>query len=119
MSEFSAQDKRFPANGEPLRVGFRLPTLRVLVSDKAGPVDFSSGGYTITFTAYNASTGAVKVNAASATGANGYLEYSWAAADTDTAGDYRGFFTVTDSSSKVQHIPRGASITYKIIDAGG
>ena len=114
--DFSTVSLRWPASGEPMRTGFRLPTLVANVTNTSGPVDFSSG-YTVPFTMINLNTNAIKVNASSATGGNGTLTYSWAAADTDTAGDYMSYFTVTDSVSLVQHIPRGKFIVLKIISA--
>ena len=114
--DFPVPDKRWPKSGEPVRVGFRLPLLTANTNDRNGPVDWSDPGNTVTFTAYNLQTGVLKIDAAAATGADGYLQYAWATADTDTAGDYSGFFKVTDGNGKVQHIPRGARIVYKIVD---
>ena len=114
--EFPTQELRWPKNGEPIRVGARLPVLTANVSDSSGPVDYSDPGNTVTFTAYNLQTGQVKVNGSSATGASGYLSYEWAAADVDTAGDYSGYFSVVDGNGKRQDVPRGKRIVYKIVD---
>ena len=78
MSSFATQDVRWPASGEPLRVGATLPTLKATPMDKNGNVDFSDAGNTIVFFAYNMADGTVKVNGASASFSAGQLIYAWA-----------------------------------------
>lgn len=117
MPDFSVRGLIWPQSGEPMRVGFTRPNLRLYCSDAAGPIDFSDPGNTVTFTAVNQDGHTVKINAASATGANGYLEYSWVAADTDTAANYRAYFIVVDGAGNTQNYPRGGGIDYRLIAA--
>ncbi len=45
----------------------------------------------------------------------GKVEYSWQAADTDTAGSFSGEFEITDGG-KDQTVPSNGYITIKILD---
>lgn len=90
-----------------LKKGDLLPKLRATLLDADGTaIDIS--GASATFSMKNASTGALKINAAVATVAdavNGVVEYPWAGTDTDTVGTYYGEFVLTFPGGKKQTVP--------------
>jgi len=90
------------------------PDLQITLKDQDGnPVDLT--GATVTFSMVNTSTGATKVNAASATvtdAAGGKFKYSWGASDLDEAGNFLGEFTVTVGTD-VQKIYEGLNIVVR------
>ena len=75
-------------------------------------------GATIVFSMMN-SAGTVKVNLQSAsivTAAQGAVRYTWASADVDTVGTYRGEFKVTYSGGGIQRFPNDSYIVIEITD---
>jgi len=48
--------------------------------------------------------------------ANGIVSYAWAAADTDTAGGFRGEFEVTYSDSTIETFPNRGFIPIRIYE---
>ena len=47
---------------------------------------------------------------------SGIVEYSWAAADTDTMGDYEAEFEITYSDATVETFPNASYIAVKVTD---
>lgn len=104
-----------------------LPELMVQVDP---PYDLT--GATAVFSMRDRATGALKVNRAAATIANGsytvdgvsvsytpadgVLIHSWQAAETDTAGVYEAEFEVTFPSGDVLTAPNSAKIVVEITD---
>ena len=83
------------------------PYLQAVISEvlsnplRAEPVDLTS--CTVKFIMRRTGAAAAKVGAAVeiVDGLNGVVQYKWAAADTDTPGDYIAEFEVTDTGNKV------------------
>lgn len=97
-----------------LKKGDRLPKLRSTLVDGDG-VAINLTGATVAFRMRPRTGGALKVNAAAAivTAASGIVEYSWAAADVDTAGDFDGEFAVT-LAGLVQTVPASGFVLITI-----
>jgi len=67
----------------------------------------------------NKSTGTLKINGSSATvtdAANGRVKYSWAAADTDTAGSYLFEFKIDWGSSIYQTVPAQTVLQIEVVE---
>lgn len=71
---------------------------------------FDLSGSTVKFKMRAVGSATLKVNAAATvvSAAAGTVRYDWASADTDTAGDYLGWWEVTLGSGKVQEHPEFA-----------
>lgn len=82
------------------------PSVTGTISSNGTAIDLT--GATVTFSMRPAGSSTLKVSAQSATvvsAANGTVRYDWAAGQTDTAGDYRAWWTVTFSGGEVQDSP--------------
>ena len=83
-------------------VDCRLLPIRMLLEDPntGDPINLSTSSFQ--FRMISKSTGAVKVNNATAIiedADNGAVRYDWAAADVDTAGEYWGWFIQIETAS--------------------
>ena len=94
----------------------RLPALQATLEDGEGnPVDLT--GTTIKFKMRGASATTLKVDAGATivSPTLGTVKYEWAAAETDTPGDYYGEFEVT-SAGKTLTFPNGAHLFIRVLD---
>lgn len=98
-----------PAEAVVMRVGDRRPILSAKLSLKGAPgTNPLSGAIAVTFTLIDKKSGAKKVDAAVANidSVQGQtVSYDWASGDTDTAGCYRGVFTVDYGGGVLQSFP--------------
>lgn len=98
-----------------IKQGDRLPGLTVQLLDSTGQ-PLNVAGKTVAFRMRPATGGALKVTSGSCTivdGARGLVRYPWAAADTDTLGDFDAEFIVTDAGL-VQTIPSSGYVTVRV-----
>lgn len=105
-----------------MKQGDRLPALRVALLDANGTaIDVTSA--TVTFRMRDARTKALKVAAGTCTkpngGADGVVQYAWAAGDTDTVGAYEGEFACSFAGPLVQTVPTNGYVTLVVVDSLG
>ncbi len=101
-----------------IKRGARLPHIQAAVLDD-GPVDLSHVA-AVQFVMTDLK-GAVKVNAPGVifdAGA-GIVEYAWAAADTDTPGEYEAEFVLTFDSGEVMRVPTDGYIIVRVVPDKG
>ena len=104
-----------------IKRGSRLPHIQatVLAQDGDGAVDLTR----VTSVRFIMTDlqGAVKVNApATVLDANaGIVEYAWAAADTDTAGEYEAEFVLTFDSGEQMRVPTDGYIIVRVVPDKG
>jgi BppU N-terminal domain len=107
-----------------LRQGDTTPALQQTILDASGNV-VNLTGATVTFVmrALTSTTPVVNTNATILNAANGTVQYSWAAADTATAGLYMGEFHVTLSGGGTYTYPNDGYLDIwiedNLITAGG
>lgn len=91
----------------------RLPAFQVQLFIGVTPLDLTNAS-SIKFIMKAAIGGAIKVNAAAVivTPLTGVVRYDWAAADTDTIGDYTAEWEITWPGPKKQSVP---TLTYHTI----
>jgi len=93
--------------------GSRGPALKIQVSK-----DISSATSKV-FTMVSVKDGTIKVSQKAAAfitdGTDGGIQYSWAADDVDTVGDYYGWFEIT-LNSKIEKYPTDGWLAVKVID---
>jgi hypothetical protein len=95
-----------------------LPNLVATLKNAAGTgIDLSTGVTGVKFIMNNIASGTNKVNAACTitTPASGIVTYEWLAADTDTAGAFRGEFQITYTSGKILTCPNATYVTIDVI----
>jgi hypothetical protein len=94
----------------------RGPTLDATLTTAAGVQDLTGG--TVTFWMEDQRTGTIKVSGAAVTvldAAAGSVRYSWAAADTDTPGTYRGEFQLAGLTPTPVRFPSGGYIYISVL----
>lgn len=99
-----------------IKQGDTSPAFRVTLQDSAG-VAVNVSGATILFHMAPTDGGPAVVEAAAEVvdGLNGVVRYIWQAADTATAGTYRGEFEVTFVDGSVETFPNSEYLRVKII----
>ncbi len=109
--------------------GNRLPVLTDSIS--VGGNAFDLTGATILFSMRTANSERMKVNGATATisaPTTGSVSYAWAAVDTDTVGEYLGWWTVSSNGklqdtpefalNVIEHAPASVEIVYPVAASG-
>lgn len=95
------------------------PALEIICQDNSGTAVAVTGASEIRFQMYTQDKATAKVNNTTDTsivdGAAGIIDYSWQAADTDTAGTYLGRFKVTYSDGTIETFPNGGRYIKVII----
>lgn len=95
------------------------PALEGILRDGFGsPINIT--GATVVLNTRLQPGGAVKINGgtmgAVGSAVNGRVKYSWAAADTDTAGIYEAEIKITFSNGKIRTIPPKGYFTVDVAD---
>lgn len=94
----------------------RRPHAAATLKDALG-VAVNVSGMTVKFIMTPVGGTVPKVNAAAAIvdGPNGKVEYAWLVGDTDTAGNYKGEFEVTDAAGKKMTFPNDGYIDVSVV----
>jgi hypothetical protein len=102
-----------------IKRGSRLPHIQATVTAHGGPVDLSQ----VTAVRFVMTTlaGVIKVNAAGVVvdATEGVVEYAWAAADTDTPGEYEAEFVLTFDTGEVMRVPTEGYIIVRVVPDKG
>ncbi len=109
--------------------GNRLPLLTDAITVSSTPYDLSAS--TVLFSMRNTNTSLLKVSAATATitaPLTGSVSYAWATGDTDTVGEYLGWWSVVTSGKTqdtpefnlavIEHTPASIEIVYPVAPTG-
>jgi hypothetical protein len=102
-----------------IKVGDRRPALRITCNQGDGTA-LDLTGATVTFSMKTRGGGPVKVSAQACTvitAASGIVEYRWAAADTDTAGDYDAEFRISLPGTLQTTVPGNGYLWVQVQDA--
>jgi hypothetical protein len=104
-----------------IKRGSRLPRIRATVpgAQEGGPVDLS--GVTAVQFVMADMKGVLKVNAAGAVldAAERIVEYAWAAADTEVAGEYEAEFMLTFTGGEQMRVPTDGYIIVRVVPDKG
>lgn len=103
-------------NIHTIKQGDTAPAVEGTVYERDGVTIQDLTGATVTFSM--SKNGSVKINNAVASVANapaGLVQYSWAASDTDTPGDYDGEFRITFASGLIERVPNNKNLVIRIV----
>lgn len=95
------------------------PALGIKVTKESDNTPLDLTGATATFSMRQEGETTSKVDNASATvtgTTTGLVEYAWDAADTDTAGTFRGEFTITLNGGEIITVPNDGWIEIEILE---
>lgn len=100
-----------------IRKGSTRPIVQGNLEDSSGTVIDLADVTAVTFTMYNDTETIVDASSGSVLDSdNGYVSYTWSTGDTDTAGTYYGYFTLTFSDSTVMRAPSKNLFIIEIVD---
>ena len=95
--------------------GNRLPSIKATLMDADGAVNLT--GYTVKFVMSRNGVQKIATACTVVSAATGEVQYDWAAADTDTPGQFIAQFEVSDDTSptpKKQNYPSTGYLTVQI-----
>jgi hypothetical protein len=100
-----------------IRKGATKPSVLVDIKHDDNTVYDLTGASSCTFSMYNENGTKVDASSGNITDApNGQVQYEWSTDDTDTAGNYYGYFTIVLSDASILVVPARNELIVEVVD---